>query len=1036
MYLSRINTQNLETINSDFIIKFREALENKKINIRYSVNSSQHLITYFFSDPNFGSCCFSVSSDGSISNKNYSSMFTSLSLVDEFIKYMYEQEKNYDDNTFKKLYPEIYDEEILKKEMSEEEKIEYNETKNNFIELLSSINNQNEENIPSEPEKLFIKLSIDCEEYYDTISYDIKATNLKTKHKYSFKNAFERFILKGYPIDKESKEILLVFSSLYDKPSFYYDSRQNTFYKSIIGQGIKALLNQKIEKASLKPLSFMEEDYDLDNEIKHIQVTLDKDGNIITPYVEDSKSFFFDFGIAKEIVYFNNKKHLATYISLNSDAEKKLLIFKSRNPLFNTKFFKKEISETLVPTIKDVVSIDSTFLSESMKKIDHIEYYIDLNKENLELVCKSICFLNGKEVSSDKYKAKHPADVDNFTLELLNLEMPENGIIDDDNIIANFISTPLTNLKKTCQVFISDDVKKLKKKPIAKINIVIESNQDWFSLNFESNEYTEEEINSILLAYKKKKKYYRLRDEILVLDEGDGENIISLMNDFDLKQEKIPVYQALKLKAREDVTISNELKNLFNKIQNYDEQKISLDENLLKNLRPYQISGVKWLSVLKENHLSGILADDMGLGKSLEIIAFLSQYKEKKPNLIVCPKSLTYNWENEFHQWNPNAKVVVLSSSKDDRHTKLQQIKNDQTTYIISYDSLRIDLDFFKDKEFSFLILDESQYIANAFALKSKAVKTIKADYKFALTGTPIQNSLMDLWSIFDFLMPGYLKSFNEFKKIYGKFDLNQEERKHLENIVSPFLLKRKKDDVLKELPGKTIMTQSLVMDKEEQTLYDAYLSKARNALSSKQNKEKNNKIEILSALTRLRQLCVDPSTFLEYKNISSKLEYTLSLIKEAILNGHKILLFSSFTSVLDHLGKLLDDENITHDTIQGDTSAAKRIKLVDNFNTKDDIKVMLISLKAGGTGLNLIGADIVIHLDPWWNVAAEDQASDRAYRIGQTRKVIIYKLVMKNTIEEKVLTLQGKKKDLSDIFDNINTSSSLTDEDIEYLLS
>ena len=240
-------------------------------------------------------------------------------------------------------------------------------------------------------------------------------------------------------------------------------------------------------------------------------------------------------------------------------------------------------------------------------------------------------------------------------------------------------------------------------------------------------------------------------------------------------------------------------------------------------------------------------------------------------------------------------------------------------------------------------------------------------------------------------------------KKIYGKFDLNTEERKHLENIVSPFLLKRRKDDVLKELPGKTIMTQSLVMDNEEQMLYDVYLSKARNALISK---EKNNKMEVLSALTRLRQLCVDPSTFLEYKKISSKLEYTLSLIKEAINNGHKILLFSSFTSILDHLEELLDKEKITYETIKGKTSAINRIKLTDIFNTSDEIKVMLISLKAGGTGLNLIGTDIVIHLDPWWNVASEDQASDRAYRIGQTKKVIIYKLVMKNTIEEKVLNL------------------------------
>ena len=1035
MYLSKINIQKFKTVNSDIIVKFHEALENNKIDIRYSINSINHTITYFFFDETLGACSFTVDSEGQVRFKNNSTIFPSIPLVDAFIEYMYEHEKTYNDETLKALYPDLYDEEILKREMSEEEKLQYDETKNNFIQLLSSINTDISDNIYDEPQKLFFKLSVDCDEYYNTVSFDIKATNLETKRKYSLDSAYEKFILEGCPIEQESKKILLAFSSLYDKPSYCYHSSEGALYKRILGQGIKALMKQKPQKTKVKPLCFAEEDYDLEKEIKHVQVSIDKDGNIVYPFNEDSNAFIFDFGISKELVYFDYDKKLATYVTLDSDAEKKLLIFKSRNPLFNTRLFKKEISETLVPTIKDVVSIDSTFLSESMKKIDHIEYYIDLDKNNLELICKSSYFFGGKEVSKEDYSLKNNRDVEDFIQELSNLTMPENGIVDDDNIIANFITTPLTNLKRTCQVFISDEVKKLKKKPVSKINVVVESNQDWFSLHFESDEYSDEEINEILSAYKKKKKYYRLRNEILVLDEGNGQDMISLMNDFDLKEEKIPVYQALKLKARQDVTLSNEIRDLFNKISNYDNQKITLDKNLKETLRPYQISGVKWLTVLKENHLSGILADDMGLGKSLEIIAFLSQYNLKKPNLIVCPKSLTYNWANEFNQWNPKAKVVVLSTDKDDRHSKLLKMNNN-ATYIISYDSLRIDLDYFKDKEFGFLILDESQFIANVFALKSKAVKTIKSDYRFALTGTPIQNSLMDLWSIFDFLMPGYLKTFNDFKKVYGKFDLSKEERKHLENIVSPFLLKRKKDDVLKELPGKTIMTQSLVMDNEEQTLYAAYLSQARNALSAKQNKGKNGGFEVLSALTRLRQLCVDPSTFLEYENTSTKLEYTLSLIKEAVSNGHKILLFSSFTTVLDHLATLLDEQEISHETIQGDTSAAKRMKLVDDFNTKDDIKVMLISLKAGGTGLNLIGADIVIHLDPWWNLAAEDQASDRAYRIGQTRKVIIYKLVMKNTIEEKVLTLQGKKKDLSDIFDNINTSAGLTDDDIKYLLN
>lgn len=1043
MYLSRIDISKIKRNDSDILKQFYEALESKKIKIRYFYNSLSHSLEYFFDDKVFGTCVFVVNSEGVITFKNASTNFPSISFINTFIFFMYEHEKNASEETLKTIYPELYDEEIIKKDMTPEQRENYDKTKEKFKELLSTLDadNNDEDVIDNIPEHLFFTLEIENDEYDDfyyrnSFSYDIKATSLEFKRKYAFNNLFERFILKGYPIDEKSKNILTTFSPLYKQSSYHYDEKENKFFKMIIGQGIKAMITQQSNKSSQIPLTFNDEEFDLDEEIKHIEVSIDKDGDIVSPYQSKNYSFFFDFEIPKEIVYFDEKNHLATYIVLNSDAEKKLLLFKSENPLFNPKYFKKEISQSLVPTVKNVVNIEPTFLSSSLKQIDHIEYYIDLDKEKLELICKSRYFLNGKEVTFEKYNEKNANNVNNFNYELSVLNMPINGTIDDDHIIANFVSTSLTNLKKTCQVFVSDDVKKLKKKPIAKINIVIESNQDWFSLHFESNEYTEDEINEILSAYKKKKKYYRLHDDILILDEGNGKDMLSIMNDFDINQEKIPVYQALKLKARQDVTLSNEIKDLFNKIQNYDNQEISLNKDMMKTLRPYQVKGVQWLTTLKENHLSGILADDMGLGKSLEIIAFLSQYNDHKPNLIVCPKSLTYNWENEFNQWNPKAKVVVLSTSKEDRHNKLLQMDKTNITYIISYDSLRIDLELFKDKEFGFVILDEGQYIANALAQKSRAVKTLNADYKFALTGTPIQNSLMDLWSIFDFLMPSYLKSFNDFKKIYGKFDLDEVERKHLENIVSPFLLKRKKDDVLTELPGKIIMTQSLVMDEKEQKLYDAYLSKARNAMAMKQKNGKNGGIEVLSALTRLRQLCVDPSTFLEYEDISSKLDYTMSLIKEAISKDHKLLLFSSFTSVLDHLGKLLDKENITYETIQGNTSATKRIKLANQFNTKDDIKVMLVSLKAGGTGLNLIGADIVIHLDPWWNVAAEEQASDRAHRIGQTKKVIIYKLVMKNTIEEKVLTLQGKKKDLSDIFDNINSRTGLTDDDINYLLN
>ncbi len=660
-------------------------------------------------------------------------------------------------------------------------------------------------------------------------------------------------------------------------------------------------------------------------------------------------------------------KHLYAYLlkldevlDMNDDDDD-LSFLPQQTTIIDAKFSSVEDNK-IVKKKKEFTSYDLTLLKsycssvspDKNSMLDFLNRY-DLNTDNLVTIFQ---FLR-KERPMKIFLAA-------FVKARDSLKMPKEGRVEDEEIIADFIFAPLKALKKTCHIFVSEDIKKLKKKSVGKINIIANSENNWFSLKFKSNEYTDEELDALLAAYKKKKKYFRLGNDIISLEEGNGQEMVSLLNDFDLKDQKIPVYQSLKLRGKDNVTLTNDLKNLFQRVQDYDDQAISVDDGLREILRPYQIKGIKWLTTLKECHLSGILADDMGLGKTLEIITFLSQYHLDKPNLVVCPKSLTFNWADEFHKWNPEANVVVLSSSKEDRHEKLLHMSNDNTTYIISYDSLRIDLALFKDKSFGFLILDEGQYIANAFSKKSKAVKELSADYKFALTGTPVQNSLMDLWSIFDFLMPGYLKSFKDFKDSYGKYELGVDDRTHLESIISPFLLKRKKEDVLTELPEKLIMTQNLVMESDESDLYTAYLHNARKAMEENKKKGKNAGIEVLAALTRLRQLCVDPSCFLEYNKTSTKLDYTVTLIKEAVGKDHKIILFSSFTSVLDHLSALLEPEGIAHERIQGDTSAEKRIQLSKQFNETDDFKVMLISLKTGGTGLNLIGADIVIHLDPW----------------------------------------------------------------------
>ena len=514
------------------------------------------------------------------------------------------------------------------------------------------------------------------------------------------------------------------------------------------------------------------------------------------------------------------------------------------------------------------------------------------------------------------------------------------------------------------------------------------------------------------------------------------------MDDFNLtsvERERLPIYDALKLSTYSEnefsVLYSKEIKDLFDDIKHFKDEKLVLPDNMLKNLRNYQLDGVKWLHVLARHNLSGILADDMGLGKTLEMISLIASLKATKPVLIVSPKSLIYNWENEFRKWNPEANVFVLDGDKSSRNVVISNIDNSKgDIYVTSYDSLRNDVDLMTKYSFSLVVLDEAQSIANVYAKKTRAVKEIQSDHKFVLTGTPIQNSLLDLWSVFDFLMPGYLPSFKNFSAQYGKLTIDdQEMKKILMKKVAPFVLKRTKKEVLKDLPPKEEQVLTVNMSDKQRELYDAYIQRARNAL----NDPESNKIAILAEITRLREICVDPSMFIEnFLDESAKLQVAVEQIKMAIENGHKVIAFSSFAKTLFHLKEMLGHEKIASYMIYGDTKAKDRIMMAEDFNTKEEVKVMLVSLKAGGTGLNLVGADIVIHLDPWWNLAAENQASDRAHRIGQKRSVTVIKMVCKNSIEERVIELQEKKKELTSVISEGDEGiTSINTEDLRFLL-
>ncbi|MBR5004700.1 MAG: DEAD/DEAH box helicase, partial [Erysipelotrichaceae bacterium] len=428
------------------------------------------------------------------------------------------------------------------------------------------------------------------------------------------------------------------------------------------------------------------------------------------------------------------------------------------------------------------------------------------------------------------------------------------------------------------------------------------------------------------------------------------------------------------------------------------------------------------------------LADDMGLGKTLQVIALLDAQK-KKPNLVVCPSSLILNWQDEIEKFAPHLNVVCIYGSAAARSYLMTQI-HESDIAVTSYDYLRRDIESLEKIQFDTVILDEAQYIKNQKTKNALSVKRLKSHHRFALTGTPIENSLAELWSIFDFLMPDYLYNYHYFQTHYEKGIVreNDAEKSHkLKQLIEPFVLRRTKKEVLTELPDKIEKTLTLDFNEEEKRLYIANLSQVNQKLSNLLKMEQVDKIQILAMLTRLRQICAEPRILYEnVTGLSSKLEGCLELLETLRDSGKKTLLFSSFTSVLDLIEEECKRRHFSVIKLTGSTTKEDRRAYVQRFQS-GDADVFLISLKAGGTGLNLTAAEAVIHYDPWWNVSAENQATDRAYRIGQNNNVQVFKLIMKDSVEERMTELQKKKKELSDLFveNNEGSLSKMTTEDL-----
>lgn len=425
----------------------------------------------------------------------------------------------------------------------------------------------------------------------------------------------------------------------------------------------------------------------------------------------------------------------------------------------------------------------------------------------------------------------------------------------------------------------------------------------------------------------------------------------------------------------------------------------------------------------------------MGLGKTLQTITFLLSEKGKK-SVIVTPTSLIYNWKSEFEKFAPNLNIKIIHGNKEERIFTKEYI-NEYDVLLTTYGTLRNDYNLYEDINFDYCIIDEAQNIKNSLSQSSEVVKKLNAKVKFALTGTPIENNLMELWSLFDYIMPGYLYSK---KKFQDKFIKNEKGIIELKKYIKPFILRRLKNDVMSELPDKIEKRYVVEMTKEQKKVYKTYIDDIKNKMKEKDLTK--DKITIFSYLTKLRQLALDPGILVDgYIGGSGKIDVTVDLINEFINNNHKILLFSQFTSVLDNIKTIFDAEGIEYFYLDGSTKASERVSLVNEFNNSNKVKVFLISLKAGGTGLNLTSADVVIHFDPWWNPAIEDQVTDRAHRFGQKNVVEVIKLISKGSIEEKIIKLQESKKEIINEIMNGNYTnggflSSLDADEIKELFS
>ena len=920
--------------------------------------------------------------------------------------------------------------------------------------------------------------------YYDKFANDMKVEfKIGNKRMYKIKNLSEfytrmmnkelykygeklEFIHTKSAFSEESQE-LLDFIMKYAEIIKYANSNSNSNYRyygkalsetSIIlgNSGIDDLFDVLKGKEVNFNKDFKEEKVEFTEGEPSLKFELKKkqNGNYVIIPTEEIYEITILKGKKYKYVLENKKLYRCSKEFERSNL--KLLDLFKQNYITELEFGKNELTEffsVVMPRVKNAIEIEKGLdeeIEEYKPKELIVKVYLDFDKNDYLVADVKFCYdTNEFNPLDETVKITFPRNMvqetkalnilrkTGFMLDVRNTRF----ILPDEDKIYKFLTEDINYYMQKFEVMVTENfkTKQIRNPKMGSIGVRVEN--DLLYVDLKNIDIDPEELENIMEKYKLKKKYYRLKDGsfLNLEDNKEVEFLDKLTTGMDIDYEEIedgeirlPVNRTLylnqllkKLKGTEIIK-NSEYKDIVNELDKEQlEENVEIPEEFAGVLRYYQKTGFKWLKILDKYHFGGILADDMGLGKTIQMLSVIVDYaknKDRKPSLVVSPSSLTLNWQNEVKKFTNKLKTVVIRGTLQERKYLIDNIK-DYDLVITSYDLLKRDIDLYKEKDYQFkyIIADEAQYLKNSNTKNAKAIKQIKAETRYALTGTPIENSLAELWSIFDFIMPGYLFTYRKFKNIYETPIVKENDEKAMQKLkmlIEPFVLRRNKKEVLTELPEKTVTVMNNEMNEEQRNLYLNYLARAKQELAEqiKLNGFENTHMQILAALTRLRQICCHPSLFIEdYNGGSSKLDQCIEIIQDAITGGHKILLFSGYTSMFEIIEKELKKRNIVYFKLTGSTKVDDRIRLVDEFNENPEIKVFLISLKAGGTGLNLTGADMVIHYDPWWNISTENQATDRAYRIGQKNNVQVYKLITKNSIEEKIYELQEKKAKLAD---------------------